>query len=579
MSAKQTLFLSFAFLVFVPFYLASAATDTELQVGKAQDGVLTSGKIDSYTLSLKPGDFVETNVVTHGTKLIITIYGPSTKKARGFRFTGQGRKIGFVADDLGGFASRSHLMERQKMGRIRLPSQKLLLSQIDPSPPPGAERYESLQIKALRTAVDSGQASAVERFWEDMKIKGAPLIEPLAGDDKNMLVMFLWKGTAATKNVMVLWFPFSLQRPDDHRMTRLGETDVWYRTLLIDKRKRFIYQLAVNAPPLRPSPEPSDGNALSLLEGASQPDPLNPKRWLVDPESPEVPEHQGVSALEMPDAPGQPWVAQRKGVPTGKIEKHEFNSALLKNNREIAVYTPPGYSKDAKPYGLLFLFDEKPYLDEKIIPTPTILDNLIADNRIPPLVTVLIDNGPGDARSRELPCNPNFADFLNFELVPWVRRTYNVTDDPQRTIVGGASYGGLAAAYAGFRHPETFGIILSQSGSYWWTPPRSDNPDDFDLEAEPNWLANQFILSPRLPLRFYMDAGSDEVDLSGRGSSILIPNRHLRDVLLAKGYEVHYQEFSGGHDFLSWRGTLADGLIVLMGGITESHPQHSTLEH
>jgi enterochelin esterase family protein len=36
-------------------------------------------------------------------------------------------------------------------------------------------------------------------------------------------------------------------------------------------------------------------------------------------------------------------------------------------------------------------------------------------------------------------------------------------------------------------------------------------------------------------------------------------------VLLAKGYEVHFQEFAGNHDYLSWRGTLADGLIVLIG--------------
>jgi enterochelin esterase-like enzyme len=30
-----------------------------------------------------------------------------------------------------------------------------------------------------------------------------------------------------------------------------------------------------------------------------------------------------------------------------------------------------------------------------------------------------------------------------------------------------------------------------------------------------------------------------------------------------QGYEVHYREFVGGHDYLSWRGTLADGLISL----------------
>jgi enterochelin esterase-like enzyme len=39
----------------------------------------------------------------------------------------------------------------------------------------------------------------------------------------------------------------------------------------------------------------------------------------------------------------------------------------------------------------------------------------------------------------------------------------------------------------------------------------------------------------------------------------------MRDVLLAKGYEVNYQQFVGDHDYLSWRGTLADGLIELIG--------------
>lgn len=54
-----------------------------------------------------------------------------------------------------------------------------------------------------------------------------------------------------------------------------------------------------------------------------------------------------------------------------------------------------------------------------------------------------------------------------------------------------------------------------------------------------------------------------EVDSSGKGGSIRLPNRHLRDVLRAKGYEVFYQEFQGGHDYASWRGIIADGLILL----------------
>jgi enterochelin esterase family protein len=42
-------------------------------------------------------------------------------------------------------------------------------------------------------------------------------------------------------------------------------------------------------------------------------------------------------------------------------------------------------------------------------------------------------------------------------------------------------------------------------------------------------------------------------------------NLHLRDVLIAKGYDVSFRTFPGGHDYLWWRETVADGLISLLG--------------
>ena len=86
-------------------------------------------------------------------------------------------------------------------------------------------------------------------------------------------------------------------------------------------------------------------------------------------------------------------------------------------------------------------------------------------------------------------------------------------------------------------------------------------------------MARLFISSPRKPLRFYLDAGSAEFNATGGADSILFCTRVLRDVLRAKGYEVHYQEFAGGHDYLSWRGTLADGLIALMGNSASKTPR------
>lgn len=123
--------------------------------------------------------------------------------------------------------------------------------------------------------------------------------------------------------------------------------------------------------------------------------------------------------------------------------------------------------------------------------------------------------------------------------------------------MAGSSFGGLAATCAALRHPEVFGKVLSQSGSYWWHP--SDDP-------EHEWVARRIVDEPPAGVRFYMDIGLLESGPTrGGGPSMLVTNRHLRDVLRAKGLDVTYRELSGGHDYIVWRGTLADGLIDLIG--------------
>jgi len=42
-------------------------------------------------------------------------------------------------------------------------------------------------------------------------------------------------------------------------------------------------------------------------------------------------------------------------------------------------------------------------------------------------------------------------------------------------------------------------------------------------------------------------------------------NRHLRDVLIAKGYPVYYAEFNGNHSYVAWRADFAARLLALIG--------------
>ncbi len=547
-----------AFFVIAVWSWAPPAGDLELKLGQVRESSLRSSQAQSCVVSLGEGDFAQIGVNPHGQALIVKTYTPSGQPFRGAELGPAEDKLDLVAEAPGAYRVEVAAKDERASGTYTIALEKVVTLAARLAPP--KPTVESQRMQALRVSVERGDRESVNSFWEEVKKSGAPLIEPITGDRENMAVTFVWKGTPYTHNVLVLWLPYVGVTPDEFLMTRLGETDVWYKTIRVNRKMRLAYTLAPNAARLHPLSVAFDADAITMTAAAARPDPLNPKRYRIDPESVDAPEYRGNSVLEMPDAPPQPWVAQRPEILAGRTEKHQFKSATLGNEREIAIYLPPQYSPHAEPYPLLVLFDEDAYLT--LVPTPTILDNIISEGRIPPVVALLIGNAPG-ARDRELPCNPDFTRVLVTELLPWAHHQYNFTSDPRHTVVAGSSAGGLAAACSGLWHPEVFGNVLVQSGACHRAPAvASDVPDS---SSEPNWVARQFISSPTKGLRFYLDTGSAEFNATGGADSILFCTRTLRDVLHAKGYEVHFQEFEGGHDYLSWRGTLADGLIALLG--------------
>ena len=196
---------------------------------------------------------------------------------------------------------------------------------------------------------------------------------------------------------------------------------------------------------------------------------------------------------------------------------------------------------------------------------------------IPPTVAVLFDSlDIFTIRMKELDYNPALVDCVGTELLPWLAARYRFAADPARRIIGGTSLGGMAAAFVALRAPSVFGNALCQSGSFDY-----GRPGDTEDEA----YARMIAVAPRLPLRFWLDAGTLEgpgtrsVTAGGQTPGILVATRHLRTVLQAKGYEVHHREFSGGHDFGGWRGTFPEALIALTGheGKTETSPRLAAL--
>lgn len=495
------------------------------------DGALEARQSRNHPLQLAEGDFVHGRLTGPHMRLVLL-----DNQGRRARILSKGKReqeeFMFIAGKEGPYTLdvRAPASGAYQLEILRIAPRA---AQVAPVPVIASPR--------LRALAAGGDSAA---FWREIEQAGertgAPLVEqdnvspPLAAGER--LVTFLWRG--ARQNVRILGAPSS----DHDAMERLGASDVWYRSYRVPASTRLSYRLAPDVPELN-----ADASARRrAILATAQRDPFNARSF---PDQP-LDRYDGNSVLELAEAPPQAWVEARPGTPAGSVESLRLASALLGNTRDIHLYRPAGYRPGAPGNALLVLFDAEHYLDQ--VPSATILDNLVAAGALPPTAAILIGNPSAETRAAELPPNPVFAQFLAQELMPWARAR-GVAADAGKTVIAGASYGGLAAAYAGLTHPELFGKVYSQSGSFWWAP-----------QEEPEWLTRQFAQAPRVPVEFQLDAGLFETGRNGE-VGILGATRHLRDVLNAKGYRVGHREYAAGHDYYHWRGSLADGLIGLIG--------------
>ena len=397
------------------------------------------------------------------------------------------------------------------------------------------EHIDSPRILELWRSVRTHKQADVDRWWSELRGK-APLIDPYPGDPKDALATFVFRSKAPY--VALLGGPDFREKP----LVRIGDSDLWYLTARVPADARFDYAfLPADGPaeyhvPFRKDPFPDARLA------KRQPDPNNQRI------------HNGFSRAELPGAAPQPWIAANPEVAKGKVTELKLESARLKETRRVGVYTPAGYDPK-RTYPLVIAFDGEAYgLNANAqIPLPVILDNLIAAHKIPPVVAALVASGA--TRNRDLPGSEAFSAFVAGELVPRMRSDYRAGLRPAQTLVTGSSFGGLCSAYTAFHHPDVIGNVLSNSGSFQYVLGSIEN--DISSSVDGSWLTRDYAKAAKKPLRFYLDAGLFEMDL-------LDSNRRMHDVLVAKGYSVVYAEFSGGHDYWMWRGTISDGLIALL---------------
>jgi iron(III)-enterobactin esterase len=213
--------------------------------------------------------------------------------------------------------------------------------------------------------------------------------------------------------------------------------------------------------------------------------------------------------------------------------------------RTVTVYIPSQYARgSAAPF---IVTHDGPRLVNPDMSLPHILDNMIAQHRLPVMIAVMIGNGGGDAQGSERgleydTMSGKFAEFIEAEVLPQVEKVCRVrlTKDPEGRATMGGSSGGAAALAMAWYHPEWYHRVISYSGTFvnqqWpFNPETPGGAWDFHEKLIPQ--------SKPKPLRIWLEVGDRDLfnpnALRDSMHDWVAANNRMAKVLKAKGY--HYQ--------------------------------------
>lgn len=341
-----------------------------------------------------------------------------------------------------------------------------------------------------------------------------PLAEPGA-------LTFLWKGHARAVEIL-RWINAGVDR--DH-FVRMAGTDIWYLRLPVEDGGRFEYKLSIHA---------HDG-----------------EHWILDPANPNrAGDPFGENSVAMTWGYERPEWSIPMGAARGTLDDMHVPSTAFGGARREQVYLPAGYDRD-RPYPLVIIHDGGDF--ETYADLTVSLDNLIAEEAIPPVVAVLIQAGD---RMSEYPRGRRHARYVVQDLLPVVSESYAISPHPHDRILLGASLGAVASLSTAFRYPGIFGGLVLKSGSFIL--------DREKLSQRPHPVFQRVARIVEV-IRRAPDLTATRAFVStGELEGLAEENRAMADLLREKGVDVKFQTAWDGHHWHNWRDQLRDALTWVL---------------
>ncbi len=167
-----------------------------------------------------------------------------------------------------------------------------------------------------------------------------------------------------------------------------------------------------------------------------------------------------------------------KNVPHGSVTRTWYRSAEYKQDRRITIYTPPGYETSKERFPVLYLLhgsggDEEAWIT--LGETARIMDNLIAEKKIVPMIVVMPNGNPSkQAAPGETPENLNYRPVMSHllphflegsyeqsfgEIVTFVDTRFRTKAQKSQRAVAGLSMGGFHSFLISANHPDLFDYV------------------------------------------------------------------------------------------------------------------------
>ncbi len=365
----------------------------------------------------------------------------------------------------------------------------------------------------MNLLTDLGLISAAHDL--ERRIDEGSLATPVHLPDGTSL--FVWRGRAERVSLLT-WMPAFPAVPV---FRRLAGSDIWVLPIPLPAKAMIEYRLGIDR---------GDRENAVL-------DPLNPET---------TSNPFGVNSLATGPAYQRPdWTHPNPDVAAGKVSEIRVKSDVWGERRHHMLYLPAGHTRH-EPHPFVVVHDGPDFLHHSML--SVVLDNLIAQGEIPPVVAAL--HQPRH-RLFEYASDERHAAHVEEVERHLLRRTVL---DEHRVMIG-SSLGAVASLSVAWHRPDSITGVGLLSGSFATHVADDESAELFGPISE---LVAGIDRDRRLAaMRAYISCG--------RYEGLIDLNRALVPRLRALDMRVRYEETWEGHQWASWRDRLRAALTHTLG--------------